>query len=98
MKNAHEMHRALDKASSDFDISLVGWLSLYPAEAADREQFKKVEVQVPDVHGGREDKQTYNVYCWNSMDVIQDPDLHPSFIYYPEHLSENWTCRIYVFL
>ena len=83
------MHRILDKASSDLDISLVGWLSLYPAEAADREQFKKADIQVPYVHGGREDKRTYSVYCRNSMDaildVIQDPDLHSSFIYYPEH-------------
>ena len=47
-----------------------------------------MNIQVPYAHVGIEDERSYDVYCRNSMnailDVIQDPDLHPSFIFYPE--------------
>ena len=40
------------------------------------------------MHSGAEENHTYTVYCRSSMDailgLIQDPDLHPSFTFYPE--------------
>ena len=53
-----------------------------------KEQFKKVSIEVPYVHGGTEERRTYNIYCRSSMDAIldlvEDPDLQPSFTFYPE--------------
>ena len=41
------------------------------------------------MHHGTEEEHTYTIHCWSSMDaildLIQDPDLHPSFTFYPKH-------------
>ena len=43
---------------------------------------------MPYVHGGTEKNRVYPVHCRSSMDaildVIEDPDLRPSFTFYPE--------------
>ena len=53
-----------------------------------KEQFGKVGIQVPYQHSGTTDERSYNIYCRDSMDaildVIQDPDLHPSLKFNPE--------------
>ena len=52
-------------------------------------QFRTTEISVPYSHGIDEEDWTYTVYYHPAMeailDVIEDPDLHPSFTFYPEH-------------
>ena len=53
-----------------------------------RAQFTSVEISVPYSHGVNNENRTYAVYCRPAMgailDTIEDPDLRPSFIFYPE--------------
>ena len=52
------------------------------------EEFEKVDTEVPYAHGGIEEDRKYTIHCRSSLnailDVIQDPDLYPSFTFYPE--------------
>ena len=51
-------------------------------------QFRTTEISVPYSHGINEEDWTYTVYYRPAMeailDVIEDPDLCPSFTFYPE--------------
>jgi len=89
MRNAYEMHKIFEEAVSDLDISSVcGFLQIHH-HITERDQFKQVSIEVPYTHSGTEDKRTYIVHCRSSLDaildLIQDPDIHPSFTFYPEH-------------
>ena len=48
-----------------------------------------MEISVPYSHGGKSEDRTYTVSFRPAMkailEVIEDPDLHPSFTFYPEH-------------
>lgn len=52
-------------------------------------QFGSAEISVPYSHGVKSEDRTYTVSFRPAMeailDVIEDPDLHPSFTFYPEH-------------
>lgn len=52
-------------------------------------QFRSVEISVPYSHGVKSEDWTYTVSFRPAMEailgIIEDPDLHPSFTYYPEH-------------
>lgn len=88
MKNACEMHKILEEAGSDLDISLVCKIYLYSMDPTKEEEFEKVDTEVPYAHGGIEEDRKYTIHCRSSLnailDVIQDPDLYPSFTFYPE--------------
>lgn len=90
MKNAREMHKILAEAGEYQDTSSVSLLHNLQGfyHAYFKVQFRSVEILVPYSHGGNEEDRTYTVHCRPTMeailDVIEDPDLRPSFIFYPE--------------
>lgn len=47
-----------------------------------------MDISVPYSHGAKSEDRTYAVFCRPAMqailDVIEDPDLHSSFTFYPE--------------
>lgn len=47
-----------------------------------------MEISVPYSHGVKSEDRTYTIFFRPAMeailDVIEDPDLHPSFTFYPE--------------
>ena len=47
-----------------------------------------MEISVPYFHGVKSEDRTYTVFFCPAMeailDVIEDPDLHPSITFYPE--------------
>lgn len=51
-------------------------------------QFRNVDISVPYSYGVKSEDWTYTVSFCPAMeailDVIEDPDLHPSFTFYPE--------------
>jgi len=90
MKNACEMHRILAEAGEYQDVSSVslshhmkGFYDIYA-----NTQFTSVQISVPYSHHTKKEDRSYTVHCRPAMeailDTIEDPDLHPSFIFYPE--------------
>ena len=63
MKNAHEMHKILEEAGSDLDISLVCKIYLYSMDPTKEEEFEKVDTEVPYAHGGIEEDRKYTIHC-----------------------------------
>ena len=90
MKNAREMHKILGEAGEYHDTSSVCLLHhLQGFHSTHYEaQFESVEISVPYSHGANEEDRTYTVHCRPAMeailDAIEDPDLRPPFIFYPE--------------
>ena len=90
MKTARGMHKILAEAAQHQDTSSVSILcELYLSHETDLVvQFRSVEISVPYSHGVKSEDRTYTVFCCPALDailsVIEDPDLHSSFIFYPE--------------
>ena len=96
MKNAREMHKILAQAGQYQDISSVNLLYLLKSfhDAYVEVQFRSVDISVPYSHGVKSEDRTYAISFRPAMeailDVIEDPDLWPSFTFYPErHYTLN---------
>lgn len=90
MKNAHGMHKILSEASGHQDMSLVNFPHHLqgPYGTYAKVQFTSVEVSVPYSCGIHEEDRTYTIHCQPVMEAIlgaiEDPNLCPQFIFYPE--------------
>ena len=90
LKNAREMHKYLQAAGIEDDLSQVVSRSLHARSAADRFnlKFEQTIIQVPYGHKKTTETRNYKVHFRPALDavkhVLEDPALRKHLIRYPE--------------
>lgn len=91
LKNAREMHRCLQVAGDEEDLSqVVSQPAFFASPGTDHRylKFKRVKIQVPYKHSKTKETRDYTVRFRPALDavkhVLEDPALRKHLIRYPE--------------